>query len=339
MKKVIVMMLLMIFVLVFSGCNPIESMNEAVDLSDENLLLVTIPKGASTTKIASILKENDLIKNERAFKILSKNIEADGNMKAGEYKFSRSFTSEDIIKKLVSGEVFVDTNTFTIPEGFNNKQIIGKLLAEGLIDEEVFKKELQEGIFDYEFLKDADRSYMLEGFLFPDTYAIKKDASEHDIIDMMLKRFNKVFLPEYYKRMTELNMDINQIVSLASIIEKETVVDREREIVSSVFHNRLDINMKLESCATVQYVMDEVKDVLTFSDIAIDTPYNTYKYPGLTPAPIASPGEKSIIAALYPDDTNFLYFVVSNLGDGSQYFSETFKEHEAAIKKSKENRN
>lgn len=338
MKKLISMTLLLMLVLVFAACNPIEAMNEAVDSSDSELLLVTVPKGASTTKIASILKENDLIMNERAFKMLSKSLEADSKMKAGDYKFSRNLSSEEIIEKLVSGEVFIETNTFTIPEGYNNEQIIETLLAEGLIEKELFEKELKEGVFDYAFMKDVDRTYNLEGFLFPDTYVIKKDASEHDIINVMLRQFNEVFLEKYYSRMTEVDMDINQVVTLASIIEKEAVVDRERELVSSVFYNRLDINMKLESCATVQYTMDEVKAVLSFADIAVDTPYNTYKYPGLTPAPIASPGEKSIVAALYPDDTNFLYFCASNLGDGSQYFSKTFREHEAAIKKSKENR-
>lgn len=338
MKKLISMTLLLMLVLVFTACNPIEAMNEPVDSSDSNLLLITVPKGASTTKIASILKENDLIKNERTFKMLSKNLEADSKMKAGDYKFSRNLSSEKIIDKLVSGEVFIETNTFTIPEGYNNQQIIETLVAEGLIERQAFETQLKEGTFEYKFMENVDRTYNLEGFLFPDTYVVKKDASEHDIINVMLRRFNDVFLEKYYSRMEELNMDINKTVTLASIIEKEAVVDRERELVSSVFYNRLDINMKLESCATVQYTMDEIKAVLSFADIAVDTPYNTYKYSGLTPAPIASPGEKSIVAALYPDDTNFLYFCASNLGDGSQYFSKTYREHQTAIKKSKENR-
>ncbi|MGB3366361.1 MAG: endolytic transglycosylase MltG [Acidaminobacteraceae bacterium] len=337
MKKLISMTLLFMIVLVFTACNPIEAMNEPVDSSSSELLLVTIPKGASTTKIASILKTNNLIKNERTFKMLSKNLDADGKMKAGDYKFSRNLSSEEIIVKLVSGQVFIETNTFTIPEGYNNKQIINFLLEKDLIEREAFEKQLSEGAFDYKFMENVDRTYNLEGFLFPDTYVIKKDASEYDIINVMLKRFNDVFLEQYYGRLEELNMDINKIITLASIIEKETVVDRERELVSSVFYNRLDINMKLESCATVQYTMDEIKAVLSFEDIAVDNPYNTYKYPGLTPGPIASPGEKSIVAALYPDDTNFLYFSVSNLGDGSQYFSKTYSEHQLAIKKSKEN--
>jgi len=338
MKKLISIILLLMFVLVFTACNPIEAMNGAVDSSNSDLLSVTVPKGASTTKIAAILKKNDLIKNEITFKMLSKNLEADNKMKAGDYKFSKNLSSEEIINKLVSGEVFIETNIFTIPEGYNNRQIIETLAAEGLIEKEAFKTQLKEGVFDYKFMENVDRTYNLEGFLFPDTYVVKKDASEHDIINVMLRRFNDVFLEKYYSRMEELNMDINEIITLASIIEKEAVVDRERELVSSVFYNRLDINMKLESCATVQYTMDEVKAVLSFADIAVDTPYNTYKYPGLTPAPIASPGEKSIVAALYPGDTNFLYFSVTNLGDGSQYFSKTYKEHQTAIKKSKENR-
>ncbi len=338
MKKSIIMILLLMLVLVFTACNPIESMNEAVDPNDSELILVSIPKGASTTKIAAILKENELIRNERAFKMLSKSLEADSKMKAGDYKFSKSLSSQAMIEKLVSGEVFIETNTFTIPEGFNNKQIIDTLVSEGLIDRDVFMQELKEGNFDYRFMADVNRDYYLEGFLFPDTYVIKKGATEHDIINIMLKRFDDIFTDEYYEKMKENKMDINEIITLASIIEKEAVVDRERPIVSSVFYNRLDIDMRLQSCATVQYTMDEVKAVLSDEDIKVDTPYNTYIYSGLTPAPIASPGKKSIVAALYPDDTNFLYFCASNLGDGSQYFSETYNEHLAAIAKSKENK-
>lgn len=338
MKKINVLIIIGLAAFALTACNPMESMNKAVDPTNTTEISIEIPKGASTTKIAAVLKENDLINNETAFKMLSKNMEADGNMKAGTYVLSQSMSSEDIINKLTSGDVYVETFKFTIPEGFNNKQIIERLVAEGFIDEEKFNDELKSGTFDYKFMESVDRQYNLEGFLFPDTYELKTGASEHEIIDIMLKRFDNVFKEEYYSRLDEIDMDINELISLAAIIEKEAVLDTERDVVSSVFHNRLNKGMKLESCATVQYVLDEVKDVLTFDDIAIETPYNTYKYAGLTPAPIASPGEKSIIAALFPAQTDYLFFVVSNLGDGSQYFSKTFAEHQKAIQKSKENK-
>ena len=186
---------------------------------------------------------------------------------------------------------------------------------------------LKTGEFSYKFLDYVEREHYLEGFLFPDTYIVRPNASAYDVIDKMLNKFNLIFKEKYYTQMDLLNMNLNEIISLAAIIEREAKLDSERVVISSVFHNRLDINMKLQSCATIQYILGERKEFLTYDDLEIESDYNTYKYSGLTPSPIASPGEKSIIAALYPEETDYLFFVTTENNDGSHYFSKTYDEH------------
>jgi len=149
----------------------------------------------------------------------------------------------------------------------------------------------------------------------------------------MLSRFDTIFNDEYKKRAEELKMSIDEVITLASIIEREAKLEKDRKIISSVFHNRLKNKMLLQSCATIQYILKERKEVLLYKDLEVKSPYNTYKNPGLPPGPIASPGLKSIEAALYPDDTDYLYFFALN--DGSHVFSKTFKEHIQAQNKYK----
>jgi peptidoglycan lytic transglycosylase G len=141
----------------------------------------------------------------------------------------------------------------------------------------------------------------------------------------MLNRFDQIFKDEYYDRVNNLGMSVNEVITLASIIEREAKVEKERPFVSSVFYNRIKSGMLLQSCATVQYVLGERKEKLTYQDIAIDSPYNTYKFEGLPPKPIASPGKPSIEAALYPAESEYLFFVVSK--NGEHHFSKTYEEH------------
>jgi UPF0755 protein len=230
---------------------------------------------------------------------------------------------EEIMKALVAGKA--ETVRFTIPEGYDIKRTSAKLTEDGLINAETFAKEIETGKFDYEFLKDAPAGpNRLEGFLFPETYEIFANANEHDIIDKMLYQFNKVFTDEYYARAEELGMSVRDVITLASIIEREARVPEDRPVIASVFYNRLKIKMPLQSCATVQYILGEQKPVLSIKDTKIESPYNTYLHPGLPPGPIASPGADSIKAALYPADTDYLYFLAK--GDGSHAFSSTYEQ-------------
>lgn len=322
--------------LLMTGCSGVvESMNEAMDPSDTTEIHVVIPSGASTTKIADILESEGLIRNATLFKVLSKDLGADGKMQAGEYIVSKSMSSEGMINKFISGDVYIETFMFTIPEGFERRQIAEKLAGEGLIDETRFNALLAEKSFDYRFLESIDAATSLEGFLFPETYEMKAGSNEEAIINKMLSQFNVIFKDEYYNRAEELGMTINEVITLASVIEREAQLDTERALVSGVFHNRINKGWKLQSCATVQYILGERKEVLSYDDIAIESPFNTYINAGLPPSPIASPGEKSIIAALYPEETDYMFFVASGDNNGSHIFSKTLAEHERAIKSRK----
>lgn len=335
-KKRVSLITLMVILFSFSGCATIlEKYNSPVDTSDKTEVIFEVPSGASTGKIADLLEAQGLIQNARSFKTKAKEMAVDGQMKAGSYKLSKSMDVPTIINLLVAGEIFVETTKVTIPEGYEVRQIVEKLESADLIDAEVFKGLLKEEPFDYKFLESVNRDYLLEGFLFPDTYEIPVGASEKEIIVMMLNRFNAVFETSYYDRAEELGLSVHDVVTLASIIEREARVAEEFELVSSVFHNRIEIGMPLQSCATVQYILGERKDRLTYDDIAIKSPFNTYLEKGLTPEPIASPGARAIYAALYPAETSYLYFVTTEKNDGSHYFNETLAGHERDAKKGK----
>lgn len=320
----LMMLLLFIIVVVFFYYN--NSLKPVASPENGQSITVTIPNGASSREIGEILEDNNIIRNKNIFRIYSKINKLDSKYKAGTYEINNSLSVKEISEILLSGKGFRETIRFTIPEGYEIRMIIDKLVELGLGEREEYEKILNEADFDYDFLADIDRQEAkLEGYLFPDTYEVYKDAEEKDIIDKMLKRFDEVFNDEYKKRAQELGMTIDEVVTLASIIEREAKTDEDRKLISSAFHNRLKNNMFLQSCATIQYILKERKEVLLYKDLEVQSPYNTYKNPGLPPGPIASPGLKSIEAALYPADTDYLYFFAKK--DGTHVFSRTFKEH------------
>lgn len=326
MKKRLYVLLVIIIALAV-GCGVPEENFSAVDPSDDSTLVVVVPLGSSTKTIGLILEEAGIIKDSEAFIQTVKDHDVASSLKAGDYKLSKSMSVKEITDIISGGKIYIDTFKFTVPEGFEVRQIIERLSKSGLIDEQIFIDELINGEYNYAFLEDIDRKYMLEGFLFPATYELKTGSSERDIIDAMLGKFDSVFKDEYYDRAKELGMSINDIVAMASIIERETMSDTERDVVAGVFYNRVNKGMLFQSCATVQYVLKDRKPVLSNKDITIDSPYNTYKYKGLTPSPIASPGEAAIKAALYPAKHNYLFFVTKKDGSNQHYFSVTYAEH------------
>ncbi len=312
----------------------LEKAVKPVDVENSQPISVQIPVGTGTGGIAEILKENGLINNTPIFRFESKAKGYDGKYKAGEYMLSKSMSMLTIMEKIVSGNV--NTVRFTIPEGYTLKKITEKLNAQGLINEELFLQELKSGEYDYDFLKDAQKSELrLEGFLYPETYDVYTTASERDIIDRMLLQFDKVFKPEYYERAKELNLSINEVITIASIIQGEAVKEDEMDLISSVIYNRLKINMRLQVDATVQYALQERTDRVTVKNTEVDSPYNTYQNKGLPPGPICSPGIKAIEAALYPAETNYIYFVAK--GDGYHAFTHDYdqflRDKNAYIKK------
>lgn len=287
---------------------------------------VIIAKGSSLKTIARTLEKEKLIRNSLVFEIYSKLNKTAGKMKAGKYQLSNAMTVSEIVDKIASGKALISTVHFTIPEGFNLEQIITRISETGVVTKEDILSALSSTAFDYDFVKQIpDREKKLEGYLFPDTYEVYKDATAEEFIGKMLQQFDTVFTDAYKNRAKELNMTVDQVITLASIIEREAKHEDERKTISGVFHNRLKKGMMLQSCATVQYLLKEQKEILTYKDLEIDSPYNTYKNAGLPPGPIASPGKKSIEAALYPEDVDYLYFVAKP--DGSHVFTKTYNEH------------
>lgn len=335
MKKTIWLTLTLSVTLLLTACGVSKEDYLAKDPNNTDLTVVEIASGSTTKTIAAKLEEAGIIINADAFVSKVKELGVASDLQAGKYQFSQSMTVEEIIKLIADGATYVERVKVVIPEGYEVRQIIDKLEEAGLIDRAVFEEELVSGTFDYPFIQGLDRSHRLEGYLFPATYQFKKGISEHEIINEMLAAFNKAFDEKFYEQAKTMNMSVEDVITLASIIEREAMVAEERPIVSSVFHNRLVKPMRLQSCATVQYILGERKEVLSIKDTQIESPYNTYQNDGLPPAPIASPGKAAIEAALYPADTDYLFFVTTNNGDGSHYFSRTLEEHNAAIEKSK----
>lgn len=250
----------------------------------------------------------------------------DRKLQTGRYVLSPRYSLPQILEKLSQG----DTSwvTFTVPEGYNLRQIAALLATQGLATEEDFWEAATKGDFSYPFLAGAPPGKnRLEGFLFPDTYCVAPGTSAEKIINLFLRRFAEVYAV-YAARAEEAGLTPLEVVTLASLVEKEAKCDAERPLVAAVFRNRLQRQMPLESCATVQYLLDKPKERLTRANLALPSLYNTYLHPGLPPGPIASPGKASLEAVLSPAPVPYLYFVARS--DGTHIFSKTFQEHLAA---------
>lgn len=303
---------------------------EALAPGNSDTLTFIINPGQNAATIGSRLKEMEIIKNDMVFRYYSRVNNYDSRIKAGEYELSPSMTIRELMEKFITGDVVRRTRRFTIPEGYEIKQMARYFELRDIITQDDFFKAL-ENFPKPEYVKEnSNIIFPWEGFLFPDTYEINEGASSETIIGLMHGKFQQVFNKELMDRANELGMDIHSVITLASIIEREGVKREELPIISSVFHNRLKKRMLLQSCATVQYIMEERREILLIKDTQIDNPYNTYKYIGLPPGPIAAPGKDAIIAALYPAQTDYLYFVAKK--DGSHIFSKTLAEHNRAIR-------
>ena len=317
MKKVIISVIIVIIVAaVLLCCAEVFGLGKGEEMS------LYIENGTSPQGIYTLLKDNGVIGNKQLFALYARS--SASGFTAGNHTLYKHEPYSKIIEELLSPGGIVGETAITFPEGLELREFAAILEANGVAKADDFITAAN-GEFDYNFLPPQKDGY-LEGYLFPDTYSINPSMSCEEIINMMLRHFDEIYTDEYYERGKEIGMGVYEVVTLASIIEREAAVDSERPLVSSVFHNRLNSDYKyLESCATVQYILKERKDVLSNQDIQIDSPYNTYKYPGLPAGPISSPGKASIEAALYPADTDYMYFV-SN-GDGTQSFSRTLGEH------------
>lgn len=337
-KKRVIILVSSVILLVLIGALFVAYEGGPYDKNNGKDIVVDIPMGSTVSSVADILKENNLIKNEVLFKLNFKMKNNASHMKSGKYLLSQKLSNSDIIEKLVSGEIYRDGIKVTIPEGSTSNEIIALLVKNELGKKEDFEKLVSnpsEFYSDFEFLDQKDIK-SLEGFLYPSTYYFDKDAKPKDIIKEMLKLFKRNYTEELQKKQKERNMTLQEVVNLASIVEKEAVIDEDRPIIASVFYNRLDKDMPLQSDATLQYIFEERKKSMTYNDLKIDSPYNTYIQKGLPPTPIANPSIKSIKAVLEPSDTDYLYFVASI--DGGNVYSKTYEEHKKNVEQYRKDR-
>jgi UPF0755 protein len=290
-----------------------------------------VHSGQGVSRVAGMLAADGLIQRPMLFRILSRIGGFDKQIQAGEYRLSAAMTPSEIMDKLVRGEVTL--YRFTVPEGYTMLQIADVVAASGIVDRPAFVAALSDRrLLDAQNIE-ADT---FEGYLFPDTYFFPKETSPEKIVAAMVARFREVYTGECHERARELGFSVNEVVILASIIEKETGAASERPVISSVFHNRLKRNMRLESDPTVIYGIENFDGNITRKHLNETTPYNTYRIKGLPAGPIANPGEEAIMAALYPADTEYLYFVAKK--DGTHQFSTNIKDHNRAVAKYQLNR-
>jgi len=293
----------------------------------ESEILVQLERGATVSEIGKILEAEGVIASARLFRLYAHWHNLSTGLKAGEYQFSKAESLADVVAKIAAGRVYY--HRVTVPEGLELAQVASVFVESEFGSMANFLSIMH----DTGMITDLDSSAeSLEGYLFPETYFLTAGMTEREIVELMLQNFRAFWNQKRKQRANELKMTIREILTLASLIEKETGLESERPLVSAVFHNRLRINMKLACDPTVIYAVKRVKPydgVINKSDLELDSPYNTYLYPGLPPGPIANPGRLAIEAALYPADSEYLYFVSRN--DGSHIFSTRYSDHAKAV--------
>jgi UPF0755 protein len=287
--------------------------------------VINIPEGASFRQVATLLEKEQIIASRWGFLFLGKLTSADRRILPGEYALHAGMRPPDILARIQNGQVML--HPVTIPEGFTVAEIAELLDGRGFID----AKEFLALAHDRDFILSALQLDLpsLEGYLYPNTYYISRRVKAKDFLTMLVDSFWKVFTPEMRARAAEINLTVHQVLTLASVIEKETGTQEERELISSVFHNRLRRRIPLQSDPTVIYGLLTFDGNLKKRDLDKVTPYNTYRVTGLPPGPIANPGLQSIRAALYPAPSTYLYFVSKN--NGTHQFSSTLAEHSKAV--------
>lgn len=289
---------------------------------------VEVPRGATTDQIGSRLHDAGLVRSRWAFTAAARAKGVAGRLREGEYRLSPAMPLLEIVDILARGDVVL--RRVTIPEGYTAEQIVDTLTAAGIGTREGLTEFVRHGgdRFPYAFLRRAPGG-SLEGFLFPDTYFIPRHLADREVVSLFLTRFADAVVPRW--RETAPARSLFDVVIVASLIEREAKVSSERPLIAGVLYNRLAKGMRLEVDATVLYALGRHKDTVTLDDLAVDSPYNTYRHAGLPPGPIANPGLASITAALEPARTPYLFYVAR--ADGSHVFSRTLTEHLIAIRK------
>lgn len=288
---------------------------------DQRGILVTINPGTTGREIADILYNDKLIRSKTIFKVILNLRGMENSLKAGIYNIKTNYSMFEIMDLLAKGKVA--TFRVTIPEGFTVEEIVRRLTILTSFSEEEFLEYASSNPGRGYLEDNGETRYLLEGFLYPDTYIIPEEYKADEILEVLLSVFEERWLDRL--EAAEVEFTPFEIMTIASLIEKEARLDEEKPIVAAVIYNRLKQNMLLQIDASIQYILSERKERVLYSDLKIDSPYNTYLYPGLPPGPISSPGGMSIEAALNPADVDYLFYFAKE--DGSHIFSRSYSEH------------
>ena len=287
---------------------------------------IIVPQGSSFRDIAVQLANAGIVGNATAFRVYAKMMHADTAAHAGEFRFAPHQTASDVLSQLESGGAQI-AKWVTIPEGFTANQIAQRLQDDGFGNASTYANAFLHSSINV----DGARTKNLEGYLFPSTYLIPVNASPKTVEDILTAQFRKELPPDAVRRARARGLTVPQVVTLASLIEREAKADDERPLMAGVYYNRLRLGMPLEVDASIEYALPEHHDVITYGDLKINSPYNTYLHQGLPPTPIANPGEASLKAAFNPKPSPYLYYVYK--GNGHHAFARTLAEQNANIAK------
>ncbi len=338
MKKIIYIVILIVIIGFFSYQNGISS---PADQNGENIVFVVSP-GETSEIIAENLKKNKLINSKFYFEVYVWQKGLAEKLQAGEYILNPNMNIKEIASKLVKGQSLSKEREIKIIEGWTIRDIGQYFEREGMFQSEEFLELVGFPLVDYrynkempipkdysdkfDFLNDKPNYLSLEGYLFPDTYRIFKDASLDDIVVKMLNNLDKKLTKEMREDIKKQGKTIYEIITMASLIQKEVQSEEDMKIVSGIFWDRIKNGQPLESCATLAYILGHNKPQYTLEDTEIDSPYNTYKHKGLPPGPICNPGLQAIKAAIYPTFTDYNYFL-TDPKTKKTIFSITYQEH------------
>ncbi|MBQ3443784.1 MAG: endolytic transglycosylase MltG [Selenomonadaceae bacterium] len=292
-------------------------------VDEERRINVKIREGLSTAEIAERLAEKDIIDSSLRFRLFARLYGYDDKFRPGAYTFTANMSDDEVFEKLLTGEKTVIR--FTVPEGFGVKEIAERLYNLDLVDKEDFLK-AAEDFAPYDYMRKRQNVFFAaEGFLFPDTYNVESDIDIDEILKLMAGNFDDRLTPTMRVTAEKMGLSVYDLITLASLVEREVRFPEDRPIVAQVLLKRLKLNMPLQTDATLQYLMDAPKEDVSIEDTQIDSPYNTYQHTGLPPGPIANPGMASITAVLHPADTDYLYFVADRMGHN--HYAYTYEEH------------
>ena len=294
--------------------------------SSEEIVNFEVPIGSSSRAIAKQLVEQKLIRSEYAFRIIIRHRGTGRRLRAGIYALRRNMALWHIVDEFEKGQVTLAS--WTVPEGLTTSGIAELWETTGFGTAEAFREAAESSCLLNQYGLEGKT---IEGYLFPNTYKFAKGITAEKAVEMMLNEFKQQWTETFDEEARNLGLTRHEIVTLASVIEKEAQSKSERPRIASVFHNRLTRKWRLQADPTVLYALGNPKRLLTRADLSVDSPYNTYKYRGLPPGPIANPGIDSIIATLRPEKTDYFYFVA--IGEGKHHFSKTLSEHNRMIRK------